>query len=1078
MEIQLFSLAEHTPEGFKSINTFNGVLPSSTIILYAETIEKALAFLRAYPARPRGVIVTPGESFNSSPASASFWHIAIPENNMSAVKSIAQCYLDTFGCENIPSSDSYEALQSRFSDLLLETVENRRSEETFRKNETEHKKIQTLANVGSWKWNLQTGKVKLSAELCRIYSIPEQKEYSDITDFIDAYTHPDDIMDVKKAAENAFKGYGSKALIFRIIRPDGEIRFIAAPEPEVIKMDDRNNPVEIFGIQQDITDQKKAEDELLQSEHQLGETARNIPGIIFQFYIRKSGEYGIDFVSGNLESIFGIPEDTENLFESFVQGIPSKEQKEEFFSSIDSAVSSMEDWNFETPFLRSSGEMIHVRGISKPTLLNNVVLFNGIMLDVTEQKNASQRVADLNSLLLAIRNVNQLIVQETGLEGLLQNACETLIETRSYQDCTIMLLDDEGKIGEVFQAGTKSYLKDELILGPYPVCVAQAIDTGNYVIMNDPDQCKGCDHLGKHGKDFYPTFVAPMKSEDRTVGILFVALSYESTIDAEEGALLQEVTDDIAFAMGKLDAESKLIKSEERYRKLFDSSHDAIMTLEPPAWKFASGNPSILGMFCVSSEEEFTTMGPWNLSPRYQPDGQLSSDKAKQMIGIAMREGSHFFEWIHRRLSGEDFSATVLLTRVDMPENTFLQATVRDITDRKKTELELNHLRNYLANIIDSMPSVLIGVSTENKITLWNSEAEHRTGLSAKKAFGRKLSDVIPWLSEHSSLISDSISSREVKYKARQNTSTDDENRYEDLTVYPLIANNVEGAVLRIDDVTERVRLEEMMVQSEKMLSVGGLAAGMAHEINNPLAGMMQNSEVILRRLTGDLPDNDRIAAEVGTTMEVIRSFLEKRNILHQLHLIHDSGRRAASIVQNMLSFARKSEAKPSLFDVAELLDKTLELAQNDYDLKKKYDFRHIEIRREYEKSLPMILCERSKIQQVFLNILRNGTEAMWNSKSRTGKPKKPRFILKITAEDNFVVTEIEDNGPGIPANIRKRIFEPFFTTKEVGIGTGLGLSVSYFIVTEGHGGELEVKSVPGRHTRFIIRLPIGSDDS
>lgn len=1077
MDIQLFSLAVHTPEGFKSIDTFNEVLPSSTIVLYSETVGKALTFLRAYPAKPRGVIVTPGESFNSSPASPSFWHLSIPEDYLPEVKNIAECYLDTVGCEGIPESDSYEALQSRFSDLLLRAVKNRRNEDIHRKNETELKKIQTLANVGSWKWNLQTGKVILSTELCRIYSILEQKEYSDINDFIDAYTHPDDINDVRKAAENAFKGRGAKALIFRIIRPDGEIRWIAAPEPEIIRLDDQDNPVEIFGIQQDITDQKKAEDELLQSELKLGEAARNIPGIIFQFYIRKSGEYGIDFISGNLENIFGIPEDTDNLFENFVQGIPSKKGKDDFYSSIDEAVTSVENWNFDTPFVKPSGEMIYVRGISKPTLLNDVILFHGVMLDVTEQRNASQRVKDLNSLLLAIRNVNQLIVQETRLEGLLQNACETLIETRSYQDCTIMLMDDEQIIGKIFQAGTKSYLKDELLSGPFPVCVAKAVDTGNYIIMSDPDQCAGCKHLGKHGEDFYPTFVAPMKSENRTVGILFVALSSEAVIDEEEGALLQEVTDDIAFAMGKLDAEAKLIKSEERYRKLFDSSHDAIMTLEPPLWKFTSGNPSILGMFCVSSEEEFTTMGPWNLSPRYQSDGQLSSDKAKQMIGIAMREGSHFFEWIHRRLSGEDFPAMVLLTRVDMQDNTFLQATVRDITDRRKSELELNHLRNYLANIIDSMPSVLIGVSTKSKITLWNSEAENRTGLNAGEAFGRKLNDVIPWLSEYSSLISESISSREVMYKARQNTSTEDESRYEDLTVYPLVANDVEGAVLRIDDVTERVRLEEMMIQSEKMLSVGGLAAGMAHEINNPLAGMMQNAEVILRRLTDDLPDNDRIAAEVGTTMDAVRNFLEKRSILHQLKLIHDSGKRAATIVQNMLSFARKSESKPSFFDITELLDTTLELAQNDYDLKKKYDFRHIEIVREYEQSLPMILCEKSKIQQVFLNILRNGTEAMWNSKSRTGKPKKPRFILKIAAENDFVVIEIQDNGPGIPANIRKRIFEPFFTTKEVGIGTGLGLSVSYFIITEGHGGELEVKSVPGRHTRFIIRLPIPSNE-
>ena len=122
MDIQLFSLAVRTPEGFKSINTFKEVLPSSTIVLYAETVEKALTFLRAYPAKPRGVIVTPGESFNSSPASSCFWHLSIPEDYLPDVKNIAESYLDTFGCEGLPKSDSYEALQSRFSDLLLGAV--------------------------------------------------------------------------------------------------------------------------------------------------------------------------------------------------------------------------------------------------------------------------------------------------------------------------------------------------------------------------------------------------------------------------------------------------------------------------------------------------------------------------------------------------------------------------------------------------------------------------------------------------------------------------------------------------------------------------------------------------------------------------------------------------------------------------------------------------------------------------------------------------------------------------------------------------------------------------------------------
>jgi PAS domain S-box-containing protein len=136
-------------------------------------------------------------------------------------------------------------------------------------------------------------------------------------------------------------------------------------------------------------------------------------------------------------------------------------------------------------------------------------------------------------------------------------------------------------------------------------------------------------------------------------------------------------------------SQKKLQDSEERFRKLFDSAHDAIMTLNPPTWKFTSGNPAMLKMFKVKSVKEFLTYGPWNISPEKQPDGRLSSEKAKEMIKIAMTNGSNFFEWTHKRMNGNSFSATVLLTKIRIKDKTFLQATVKDITKRKKAEKEI-----------------------------------------------------------------------------------------------------------------------------------------------------------------------------------------------------------------------------------------------------------------------------------------------------------------------------------------------------------------------------------------------------
>lgn len=273
-------------------------------------------------------------------------------------------------------------------------------------------------------------------------------------------------------------------------------------------------------------------------------------------------------------------------------------------------------------------------------------------------------------------------------------------------------------------------------------------------------------------------------------------------------------------------------------------------------------------------------------------------------------------------------------------------------------------------------------------------------------------------------------------------------------------------------DISELKQAQEIMVQSEKMISIAGLATGMAHEINNPLAGMIQNAELMIRRLTdAQLPANRRIAEEVGLDMDALGRYLKKRGILDMAQTIKTSGSRMADIVRNMLDFARKSDARQvSSHSMADLLNKTLELAATDFDLKKHYDFKKIKIKKEYEPQIPLILCEAGKIQQVFLNLFSNGAQAM-----QSAGVKDPVFILRagFDRQKNMVFAEIEDNGPGMDEKTQKRIFEPFFTTKPVGVGTGLGLSISYFIITKDHGGEISVESSPSSGTKFIVRLPL-----
>ncbi|MEN7972901.1 MAG: PAS domain S-box protein [Verrucomicrobiota bacterium] len=398
----------------------------------------------------------------------------------------------------------------------------------------------------------------------------------------------------------------------------------------------------------------------------------------------------------------------------------------------------------------------------------------------------------------------------------------------------------------------------------------------------------------------------------------------------------------------------------------------------------------------------------------------------------------------------------------------FAGRTVAEL-ERMQATKELLTLRNLLSNIINSMPSILVGVDSQGHVMQWNREAERITGTPALQAQGQPLESVFPRLGHEMDRIVEAIGNRELQHDERIPCIIGDEHRFADVTVYPLTTDGIDGAVIRVDDVTDRVRIEEMMMQSEKMMSVGGLAAGMAHEINNPLAGILQNLQVMRNRITHNTDLNLGAAAKAGTSLEAIQTYMQDRGLLKMMDSVTEAGRRAAKIVDNMLSFSRKEEAHYAPNDLREILERSIELASNDYNLKKRFDFRHIQIDREYDEALGPIPCESSQIQQVVLNLLSNSAQAM---AEHPDDSREPRITLRLRQESTTALIEVEDNGPGMDYETRKRAFEPFFTTKEVGHGTGLGLSVSYFIITENHGGTMLLRSAPGRGSCFSIRIP------
>ncbi len=400
----------------------------------------------------------------------------------------------------------------------------------------------------------------------------------------------------------------------------------------------------------------------------------------------------------------------------------------------------------------------------------------------------------------------------------------------------------------------------------------------------------------------------------------------------------------------------------------------------------------------------------------------------------------------------------------------------RDITERVKAEGEILRLQRLLQSITDSMPSALITLSPKGEVLTWNPAAEAMTGRPAAQVQGQCLWDVCPRLLSYRALFERARNERQAINQRRKPLTTQHGTIYHNVDIFPLVAEDLEGIVLRIDDATRQVQIEEMMLQSAKMASVGGVAAGIAHEINNPLMSIMQSAQMLQLNLDVNRAQTRTRLQKHAVNPENLGHYLDSRHTHFYLEGIRETGARAAKIVNDLLSFSRKRTSKSAPHNLNTLIEQTLALAVNDYDLKKQYDFRNIEIVRELAPDLPDVICDGQQIQQVILNLMRNAAQAMAAKKIQHASNYHPRLTLRTTYRPEpegagWVRFEVEDNGPGMPKAVKSRLFEPFLTTKDIGEGTGLGLWLCWSIVAERHKGRIWIDSRIDVGTRIMVEL-------
>jgi PAS domain S-box-containing protein len=376
----------------------------------------------------------------------------------------------------------------------------------------------------------------------------------------------------------------------------------------------------------------------------------------------------------------------------------------------------------------------------------------------------------------------------------------------------------------------------------------------------------------------------------------------------------------------------------------------------------------------------------------------------------------------------------------------FIQKKI--IAERDQMSLDLKNTKNYLDNIINSMPSSLISVDSNGIITQINIAAGIFLGINPKDAENRSISNFSSQLFVSQETISDSIKSRKAKSFTHHSDAKEIVQRHEKITIFPLITNGVKGATIRIDDISKEHKLEEQLYHSRKMDAIGQLAGGVAHDFNNMLGGILGAADL----LKGRMPDLDN---ENHTLLE----------------LIIDASNRAADLTSKLLAFGRKGKQFSKPEDINAIITNSVDILQRTVDKK-------ININIKYSAQNSTVNCDGTSLMNSFLNIGINASHAMPDGGDiiiETENIQLDKIFCTTSPFDltpgTYIRVEIRDMGCGIPLENLKKIWEPFYTTKEVGKGTGLGLAAVYGTI-EAHNGAVTAYSEVGKGTSFHILLP------
>jgi len=474
-------------------------------------------------------------------------------------------------------------------------------------------------------------------------------------------------------------------------------------------------------------------------------------------------------------------------------------------------------------------------------------------------------------------------------------------------------------------------------------------------------------------------------------------------------------------------------EKERRFTELFETLQEGVY-FSTPEGKLLDGNAALVRVLGYESKDELLALGPQalNSDPSQNPVlGRTSDDQG----GVRARE-------ITLRRKGGSLATFLDTSRAVWDTSGKIvryQGTLVDVTERREMEKALRRQEEFQRDLLESFPDLILVIDLEERYSFVSSRVRDLLGYTPEELLKKKVEAGEDYSAELLGLVRDLIAGRQRFGTCECGAHHRDGSwRTMRASASPLFdaEGSVSGVIVSVRDITTEKKLEQQIIQSERLAAMGQMIGGFAHELNNPLTGILGMSELLQDSQPG----------------EATRK---------QLEMLQQQARRAVEIVQNLMYFARPPAPGKAAIDVGELVQRTLHL--HAYSLRKS----NITVDFLPEGSIPPVSGDAHQLMQVFLNLILNSEQAM--------REVRDRGTLRIRLEkhDKAVAVIFQDDGPGIPPETLPNIFDPFYTTKRPGRGTGLGLSICKAILRE-HNGNVEAASGPGGGAVFTVTLPVG----